>query len=67
MKHKLTTSFDRVGKVIERSGSIPELESHLTGDNELVLRVRAAPPVVRIYNYKDRATADEALSKGKQN
>ncbi|CCT75784.1 uncharacterized protein FFUJ_11822 [Fusarium fujikuroi IMI 58289] len=31
-----------VGKIIERGGSIPELDSHLTGDNELVLRVRTA-------------------------
>ncbi|KLO97277.1 Uncharacterized protein LW93_3252 [Fusarium fujikuroi] len=57
-----------VGKIIEPSGSIPELDSHLTGDNELVLRVRnAAEPQVRVYHYNDRATANEALSKGTQN
>ncbi|PNP84035.1 hypothetical protein FNYG_02723 [Fusarium nygamai] len=57
-----------VGKIIEQSDSFPELDSHSIGDNELVLRVRAAAePKFRIYNYYDRATADEALSKGRQN
>ncbi|QGI88373.1 hypothetical protein CEK25_003329 [Fusarium fujikuroi] len=39
-----------VGKIIERGGSIPELDSHLTGDNELVLRVRTAAEPQRALN-----------------
>ncbi|KAF5690407.1 hypothetical protein FCIRC_860 [Fusarium circinatum] len=54
-----------VGKILERSDSFPELDSHLIGDNEVVLRVRAAAdPQVRIYNYNDRETANEALAQG---
>ncbi|KAF4499490.1 hypothetical protein FAGAP_4280, partial [Fusarium agapanthi] len=54
-----------LGKIMERSDSFPELDSHLIGDNEVVLRVRAAVDpkcILEEAKYIDRNRFREYLT-----